>query len=247
MFNGNLVSVHSTAPAIHHAARIFRQPGGVTESSTARAVLTWPLQAAAVPAARVITPCLSLTHLSPQLLLTWSRTLLSQIVLTDADEKSAGECCPPQRAQVWLEVNTQAALMSPSPWESSCSRVCKAKPCTFPWDRFIVTPVYRAQRFSSFPGGLKWGPWGTYGRCLHYDPLCPSCCICIRFQCQLLPLGMVLRNPECKVHLRSGRSWPTFFSFFFLTNISSSSTGKGWKLSLDMHLYKQSWTAHIYI
>lgn len=153
MFNGNLVSVHSTAPAIHHTARTFPQPGGVTEPSTARAVLTWPLQAAAVPAAKVITPCLSLTHLPPQLLPTWSRTLLSQLVLTDADERGTGECCPPQRAQVWLEVNTQVALMSPSPWESSCSKVCKAKPCAFPRDRFIVTPVYWAHRFSSFPGG----------------------------------------------------------------------------------------------
>lgn len=85
MFNGNLVSVHSTVPAIHHTARTFRQPGGVAESSTVRAVFTWPLQAAAVPAAEVITPCLSLTHLPPQLLLIWSRTLLSQLVLTDAD------------------------------------------------------------------------------------------------------------------------------------------------------------------
>lgn len=90
MFNGNLVSVHSTALAIHHTARTFCQPGGVTESSIARAVFTWPLQAAAVPAARVITPCLSLTHRPPQLLLICSSTLLSQLVLTDADRGALG-------------------------------------------------------------------------------------------------------------------------------------------------------------
>lgn len=101
-----------------------------------------------------------------------------------------------------------------SPWDSSSSRMCKAKPCAFPWHWFIVTPVYRAHKFPNFPGDLSWGPWGTYARCLHYDLLCLSCCICSRFQCQLFPLGMALRNPECKVNLSSRRSWPTFFSFF---------------------------------
>lgn len=107
MFNGNLVSVHSTGPAIHHTARTFRQPGGVTESSTARAVLTWPLQAAAVPLLGYHT-LLSLAHPPPQLLLIWSRTLLSQLVWTDAaqrgtgewcaaDGKGTGECCPPSK------------------------------------------------------------------------------------------------------------------------------------------------------
>lgn len=61
---------------------------GATESNIIRALFMWPLQVAAVPDDEAITLGLSLlaiTHLPLQLLPIWSRTVLSQLILTNTD------------------------------------------------------------------------------------------------------------------------------------------------------------------
>lgn len=58
----------------------------------------------------------------------------------------------PRTAKPQLEANTQAAPMSP--WDSSCSRLCKAKPCALSQYRFIVMPVCRIHKYSNFPEAL---------------------------------------------------------------------------------------------